>query len=70
MRRDPDDLSHVLRMVLNDNTGQRITEALIIGIDESVHYYLGEIENSTKGMSVPYEIEKDADNGTPTQFNS
>lgn len=66
MRRDPDDLTHVLRMVLNDNMGQRITEALIIGIDESVHHYLAEIQNSTNGISVPYEIKGDAEHGTPT----
>lgn len=65
---DPDDLTHVLRMVLNDNVGQRITEALIIGIDQSVHYYLGEIQNSTKGVAVPFDPHGDAD-GTSPQFN-
>lgn len=69
MSRDPDDLTHVLRMVLNDNMGQRITEALMIGIDESVHHYLAAIQNSTNGVSVPYKVHGEAD-GTPTQHNS
>ena len=64
MIKDPDDLTHVLRMVLNDNMGQRITEALIIGIDESVHHYLSAVTHATNGMSVPFTQEEH--NGTPT----
>lgn len=64
MIRNPDDLTHVLRMVLNDNMGQRITEALIIGIDESVHHYLSAVQGSTQGVSVP--VNGDDEHGTPT----
>jgi len=64
--RDPDDLTHVLRMVLNDNMGQRITEALIIGIDVAVHHYLGAVQNSMGGVTVPYQPNGEA-NGTSAQ---
>ena len=63
---DPDDLTHVLRMVLNDNMGQRITEALIIGIDVSVHQYLGAVQHSTNGVAVPFQPTGEA-HGTPAQ---
>lgn len=67
MIREPDDLAHVLRMVLNDNMGQRITEALIIGIDEAVHHYLGAVQNSKCGVTVPYQPNGEAHGNTPTQ---
>ena len=35
-----EDLQHTLRMVLNDNRGQTLTEALTLGIEASVEHYL------------------------------
>ena len=39
-----EDLQHTLRMVLNDNRGQSLTEALTLGIEFSVEHYLRAIE--------------------------
>lgn len=37
------DIQHVLRMVLNDNRGNTLTEALGLGIESSVLHYLKQI---------------------------
>lgn len=39
-----EDVSHVLNMVLLDNKGNTLTEALVIGIERSVLMYIGNIE--------------------------
>ena len=39
-----EDLQHTLRMVLNDNRGQTLTEALTLGIEASVEHYLRALE--------------------------
>ena len=44
MKATREDLTHVLNMVLLDNKGNTLTEALVIGIERSVLMYLGNIE--------------------------
>lgn len=50
-------VSHVLRMVLAENKGQVLTEALILGIDQSVLYYLNAVENSENEMKNMVEVD-------------
>ncbi len=42
-----EDLTNVLNMVLADNRGNSLTEALCLGIERSVLLYVGKIEEST-----------------------
>lgn len=44
MKATREDLTHVLNMVLLDNKGNTLTEALVIGIERSVLMYIGNIE--------------------------
>lgn len=44
MKATREDLQHVLDMVLLDNKGSVLTEALVIGIGQSVLMYIGNIE--------------------------
>lgn len=43
------DLQNVLRMVLNDNRGNTLTEALSLGIEQSVIHYLNAIKQPDDG---------------------
>jgi hypothetical protein len=44
MKATREDLRHVLDMVLLDNKGSMLTEALVIGIGQSILMYIGNIE--------------------------
>ena len=42
----PDNLTHVLRMVLGENKGQVLTEAMILGLEASITFYMNRITQS------------------------
>lgn len=44
----PNNLSHVLNMVLYENKGQVLTEALIVGIERCVAHYMNAVESNEK----------------------
>jgi hypothetical protein len=44
------DLRHVMRMVLLDNKDCKMTEALMLGIEESIVLYLKSVTHSEPGV--------------------
>lgn len=42
------DIKHVINMVISDNKGQVLTEALCIGIEQSIVHYCTRIQESAQ----------------------
>jgi len=49
---EKEDLFHVLRMVLNENRGNVLTEALGLGIEQAVMFYLSRL-GTEKTLEAP-----------------
>jgi hypothetical protein len=50
-----EDALHVVAMVLNDNRGNTLTEALCIGIRNTIEFYLNDLTRAEAAMSAVAE---------------
>ena len=45
---NPENLKHVLRMVLGDNKGQVLTEAMCLGLESAIVFYMNTFDAAEK----------------------
>lgn len=51
------DFEHIFRMVLNDNRGNVITEAMVLGLEATIIHYIKQLTANTKSVDDIPEID-------------